>query len=250
MVVEAPVEPSVEAPVEAPTEVLVESSVEAAEEIHLRTLRPYAFATRFILHRKRFAGSTKSNSNTVRLTPSQAYAAIKLDRVRQIVSPGLVPIDPTPVEVTTFSDLPPRKFFTGRGSRRFIGVRSFAYPSRAFLHIYDVVWLYRPGVNVAPRRGRFFTCVSRLGVPAFTAQVRVKLRRKSPARKLYAGGFIRFAHAYPQDTTLLDDTLRATRSAKSLRDQIDLNFNCTDVIRASSRVIAGDLVCGTQMETI
>lgn len=226
-------------------EVLVER-----EEIHLRTLRPYAFAARFILRRKRFAGSGASNSNTVRLTPSEAYGAIKLDRVRQIVSPGLTPIDPTPVEVFTFSNPPPRKFFVGRGARRYVGARSFAYPSRAFLHIYDLVWLYRPGVNVSPRRGRFFTSVSRLGVAAFSAEVRVKLRRKGPARKLYAGGYASFGHAYPQDTTLLDDMLRATRSAKALRDQIDIDLNCTDVIRASSRIFAGDLVCGTQMETI
>lgn len=226
-------------------EVLIER-----EAIHLRTLRPYAFATRFLLRKTRFAGSGTNNSNTVRLTPSQAYGAIKLDRVRQIVSPGLIPIDPTPVEVFTFSNPPPRKFFTGRGSRRFVGVRSFAYPSRAFLHIYDVIWLYRPGVNVAPRRGRFFTNVSRLGVAASHAEVRVKLRRKGPARKLYAGGFAGFDHAYPRDTTLLDDTLRAMRSAKSLRDQIDIDLNCTDVIRASSRILAGDTVCGIQVETI
>lgn len=236
--------------VETPLRVTVVTAMEeqrvAVEEetIQLKILKPYAFAAG-VVRRKKFAGGG-TRLSTVTLRQSVAYAAIKGDRRRLTVSPGLTPIDPTPVEGNAKGFVSKYKFFAGASAA---SRGRYLLPSTAFLRIYDTVWLYEPGRHVPPRRGRFFAGVTRLGQPAYTADVKVRIRPPVRARKLFAGGYAGVGHAYPADRSLLDDILRATGAAKSLRDQTYLNINCTEVVLASPNLLCGEVVCGQQVET-
>ncbi len=240
--------------VETPLNVTVVTAVEEdriavrEETIQLKIFKPFTFAANVIASAatgKKFAGGGVGKS-TVTLSQSAAYAAIKGDRKRLTVSPGATPIDPTPVERQGRGFLPKYKFFTGVSC---VGAGRYATPSTAYLRIYDVVWLYEPGRHVPPRRGRFFSGVTRLGRPAYTADVKVSVRRAPGVRKLFAGGYVNSSHTYPADRSRLDDILHAAASGQSLRDKITLNINCMEIVRASVNSLCGSVICGDQVET-
>lgn len=214
------------------------------EVIQLQVFKPFALAAG-VARRRRFAGGGV-RASTITLQQSVAYGAIRGDRRRLTVSPGLTPIDPTPVEGAGTGTVSRFKFFAGASHA---GAGRHIMPSAAFLRIYDTVWLYVPGRHVPPRRGRFFSSVTRLGQPAYTADVKVRISKPARARKLYAGGFAGAGHAYPGEQVALAEILEATAAAKSLRDQIYLNINCTQVVRAGFSRLCGDVTCGAQVET-
>lgn len=196
-------------------------------------------------YRKRtlFAGkwgrfSSGKYANTLRIADPDGVVNV----TRRIITPTAEFIRPTAERVHEHGTSRPKKLFASSSFGRHL------VPTIAFLHVYDAYWLYVPGRHVPPRKGRFFASVSRVGHPDYTGEIKVRVRNGFKARKLFAGGYAGADHAYPADQRRIKEMLFAVAAAKSLRDQIDININCTEIVKASPVRLAGSVTCGSQVE--
>ncbi len=165
-----------------------------------------------------------------------------VDVQRRIITPTVDFIRPTAERVHERGTSRPKKLFASSTFGRHL------VPTIAFLHVYDAYWLYVPGRHVQPRKGRFFANVSRIGHPDYTGEVKIRVRNDVKARKLFAGGHVNSDHAYPADQRRIKEMLFAVAAAKSLRDQINININCTEIVKASPVRLTGSVACGSQVE--
>jgi hypothetical protein len=196
-------------------------------------------------YRKRtmFAGkwgrfSSGKYANTLRIADPDGVVNV----TRRIITPTAEFIRPQAKRIHERGIARPKTLFASRMFGRHL------VPTIAFLHVYDAYWLYVPGRHVPPRKGRFFAGVSRIGHPDYTAELTIRVRNGKKARKLFAQGFAGSGHAYPADPGRIRDMLFAIAAAKSLRDQITVTINCTEIVKASPGRRAGSVICGSQVE--
>lgn len=217
------------------------------ERIHLPAIRLRSLVAGIPGRAKRFAGGKRLPS-VVAIAHNQDYDAIKVARRRDIVSPSYTPIDATPVKTFGRAFLPKSKFYAGVSAA---STGRFVIPSTAFLRVYETTWLYTPGsAQPKPIRNVLYAGRSRLGHADYTAEIKVRIRAARKSRSFFAGWFAGSSFAYPASKFRTNKVLQSVSSAKAMRDQIYINLNCSDVVRCSPNVRAGDVVCGQIMETI
>jgi phage tail P2-like protein len=90
----------------------------------------------------------------------------------------------------------------------------------------DVLYLLDPNVATPMMEGFSFIGVSRIGMPAYRAEVMVDLKMSDPNREmLYLNdGFIGEGIIGELDTSLIDRAIYAIRASKAVRDKIMVSF--------------------------
>lgn len=124
----------------------------------------------------------------------------------------------------------PTPVHAGRKGRRFF-IRSGA----AF-RTYDVVYFKDPDISLAGRAARNFMGNERFGMPAYTAELKVIVPGKRPklAADRFVGGFF---YKAPKDN--FNNTIAASRIAKSARDDVFLNTTVARPLLIGTPLLAG-----------
>lgn len=131
------------------------------------------------------------------------------------------------------------------------GQRVGMFPSRAFMgrsHLFDHdpgrrmymrSRIYDPSVSLPSRSGMFYCGVTRLGMDAFHAELKVRIRGRKPSRALG-----RYVWGYPvkSESPFAGGLTHALRTSASLRDKILLNTKTAEPIMAGGEITAGQPV--------
>lgn len=194
-----------------------------------------ALVERALVRRRRWPGVTYLGGPLRGLATTDSDKRIatfmRIAGAPSFISYGLRPVSIDPERAS----LPGRKrkaFFLGDIPRgRFF---ADAYPEA---RVFERIVIWDPDY-VPQRRGASFLGVSRFGMPAFSADLTVSIagsrRRKAFGMRGYVGGFL---CASSRDR--YDAVLRALRSAKAARDQIQVNTTTYRSPLAGNLIIAG-----------
>jgi phage tail-like protein len=121
------------------------------------------------------------------------------------------------------------------------GKRYFV-PSGAKYRVFDVVYLRDPDQPLAGRGAHNFMGHERFGIPNFTAEISVVVPGKRPkwAADRFIGGYF---YRAPKENLL--NTIKASATAKSLRDTVLLDTEVSRPLKIGSPLFLGnDLVLG------
>ena len=192
-------------------------------------------ARRSWMGRSAFAGATFAQHSralgrvvTLRLSDDAAGFAVQS---------GMDPIDVRPVRVAERRTPPAPRAFIGRHARGL-----FLCRSAAPRFIYDRVSLHAPDRLGARRHTRSFMGSTRLGMPAFSAELRVRVQMHRPrtrAARWMGAGYLRRASMAP-----LDRAIEAVRVSKSARDRITIDTATTAPVQFGSGLRFGDFTFG------
>jgi len=139
-----------------------------------------------------------------------------------------------------------RERFVDKGpflGRAYTGLRSAIHAGRdlAWRHVYERFHLYdrRRDRGVTAGEPGCYVGRVRLGMTPFTAELKVEIRGKRLRHEFvdFPGG-----HLTPDDRTILDRALEATRAAKAARDTIYLQTQTRRVRRFGDRFLFGDRI--------
>lgn len=150
------------------------------------------------------------------------------------IAPSFQPLD---IRYERGSDIwrgRPGKAYAGLGAGR------FASPSDAWLHGFAYVRLYDPARTPALRHGSRHFAGDRIGIPAHTAHVRIKINIPHRRGTAFAGHFAGRAFARPVDTSVRDAALEAVHVAKSAEQKILVTFQNWRVPTFGDAVRLGD----------
>ena len=150
--------------------------------------------------------------------------------IRFPVRPGLTIKSAIP-DVVFEHGRAPRSIFCGRYlDRRYLA------PSEAALRIYSRIAIW-DGMRVPPaRKALAFLGRGRLGIPPHTAELKVSIPGRRPARAF--GPFMR-GHLVAADRERWRDTFIAIRAAKRLSDKLQLNSRTYRPYRIGSSIFIG-----------
>ena len=140
------------------------------------------------------------------------------------VPPGTRPAEVAPRRVRLTQPRQAGRTHTGRRQ-----VRHHLLATRAPLLSFDRIAFAVPGRFERRVRATSFLGAMRLGQPAYTAELTVKIRqrRKAIVRPRFHG----FGHLVPTNTEKLRDALEAIRVSKALRDRILVNTTTVAPVR-------------------
>ncbi|MBO6755752.1 MAG: phage tail protein I [Roseibium sp.] len=151
------------------------------------------------------------------------------------VSTGLTPTYVEPEGVAEKGTRTKTQMFTGD-----VLNKRFLPPSTAWQRIYERFFLFEKDRLPAARPRAMHVGYTRLGMPAFHAELKVAVRNKRPGRAVngYVHGFI-----YHTPRESLNRVIDATRAGKALRDKIWLNTKTVRQVEAGD-ILAGEIVAG------
>ena len=150
--------------------------------------------------------------------------------IRFPVRPGLTIKSVIPDVVFQHGRAPRSMFCGGHLKRHYLA------PSEAALRIYSRIAIW-DGMRVPPaRKALTFLGRGRLGIPPHTAELKVSIPGRRPARAF--GPFMR-GHLVAADRERWRDTLIAIRAAKRLSDKLQLNSRTYRPYRVGSPILMG-----------
>lgn len=184
---------------------------------------------------QRYIAAQDAGGRIYRLRIAQRYTA-PIHRVTYTtVKPGL---DPLGYDARPVAARGQRRGFHAGGS--FIGAGCLLRTD-AEARLYSSLRLFDPSIPIERRGRSTHIGGARLGFPAHTAEVRLRLRgrRSLPASARFVGGF-----TIKGDREAYDDALRIMAWAASARDRVLITTTTTRQIVAGIQHIAGPLVAG------
>jgi phage tail P2-like protein len=208
---------------------------------------------------QKFIGSNEIDPKLITLRLDGSYVHDNSVLGLSTVTPDLHPVSPRYERTSDIGDAGPYGFlddmFIGAFDQYEMasGETSVEYPlaiiqkNRAGDLLADRIFLIDPSVTVPIMQGMSFIGVSRLGMPAFTAEVMVDLHTKEPNDMLFVGeGFVGNSFVNELDTYYMDRAMYAIRASKAVRDKILVSFaplrplRPTDILTPDTK--AGDWV--------
>jgi hypothetical protein len=125
--------------------------------------------------------------------------------------------------------------------------RAYSVPSGAEARLYSSLRLFDPALPLERRGRSTHLGGARLGMPAYTAEITLRMRGK---RVLATQSRFVFGAFVARDPAPLDDALRALSWAQSARDRVLVSTRTVIPARAGSHLIAGTLLAGSLQEAI
>lgn len=125
--------------------------------------------------------------------------------------------------------------------------RAYSVPSGAEARLYSSLRLFNPALPLERRGRSTHLGGARLGMPAYTAEITLRMRGK---RVLATQSRFVFGAFVARDPAPLDDALRALSWAQSARDRVLVSTRTVIPARAGSHLIAGTLLAGSLQEAI
>lgn len=188
----------------------------------------------------RFALDNNAAARIFRIRIDTSYTAI-VDRVHfNTVKPGL--------ETLGYQSEPSATQGTRRGiyaTGSYVG--QFFDNSHAGDRLFDRLWLFDPAIPVEPRGRSTHLGGARLGMPAHTSEIVLRMRGKRP---LFMAGRFMFGQLTASDQRGYRDMLMSVRAAKSARDRVLVNTSTYQPVTAGLTVTAGDKLAGSFVEII
>lgn len=184
---------------------------------------------------QRHIAAQDAGARIYRMRIAQRYSA-PIHRVTYTtVKPGL---DPLGYDAEPVAARGQRRGFHAGGAH--IGAGCILR-SDAEARLYSSLRLFDPAIPIERRGRSTHIGGARLGFPAFTAEVRLRLRgwRSLPARARFVGGF-----AIKGNREAYEDALRIMSWATSARDRVLITTTTTRLIKAGIQHIAGEVVAG------
>ena len=154
------------------------------------------------------------------------------------VAPSWEAIDVRPEGIAERGSRNGAQLFPSKGE---ILHKKFMVPSTAWQRIYERIFLHDPTRLPDQRPRGVYMGHTRLGMPAFHAELTVEIRGKRPKRAV--GRFV-FGFFVKADQTPLNKALDALRSSKALRDTIQINTKTKRTIRAGDPMKVGAVRVG------
>jgi len=153
------------------------------------------------------------------------------------VAAGLKPVDVRPIRISEKRTPPAARAFWGRRTEGTY-MRTTAAPR----FIYDRVSLHDPDRMGARRRARSFYGHARFGMPAFSAELHIRVPMHRPrwrAARWYGSGYL-----CAPDMRPLHQAIRAVSVSKAFRDTITINTRFHERVRFSGGLRFGDFTFG------
>jgi P2-related tail formation protein len=172
------------------------------------------------------------------VTTDFAFSAARI--TDQTISPGFGLIDVLPTDVAQEHTAETGQVFLTSGA--FLD-NACAPPSIAWQYIYQLWYLFDPAYVPQSRNATTFIDWTRLGQPAYTAELQVNIEGHAGSREAwkYVAGFLR----PPSETrTQISDTLEAIRLSMSGRDTILVNTTTVRPIQPSDALTVGSVSVG------
>lgn len=231
------------------TRIWTEETVEAEQAIQVR--RKITGPKRKLYAGKSYAGNTfpiKSTASnrvyTLRtrqdlVVPGQEKLALR------VAVPSLDFIDVWSERV--FERYSPAKSFFA-GGRSHVG--HFLRPSTAADRVYHRLYLLDPTRNPTSARGKaiFYAGHSRIGMPPFNAEFKVRIRYKRPKRAFHAGQILNGRFAVKGDKRALYNVTAAFRSHKRAAEKHLISIRTVAPVTAGVGTIAGTVTAGQLVE--
>jgi hypothetical protein len=107
--------------------------------------------------------------------------------------------------------------------------KKFLPPSRAWQYLYEQWFLFDPSRVPDYRKASVYVGHARLGIPRYTAEIKVAAFRTWKPWYLRAGGFLHGA-CRPNNTAMVDKVRRAVTAAMAVRDTVRIDTKIRRVI--------------------
>lgn len=178
-----------------------------------------------------FFGEAGVRQRVISVRIDRSYAFALGNRTYQTVMPSLDPIQIEPELVKAGGVSKPASMFPNR----FVG-QSFLPPSTAWERIYERTYLWDRTRLPEQRRRWTHVGYTRLGMPAYNAELQVEIRGK---RSKFAAGRYITGHLIASTRAPLDKVCQAVSVSKSARDKILLETKTLRPPRAGDRLKVG-----------
>nr|WP_281421479.1 phage tail protein I [Chelatococcus asaccharovorans] len=178
-----------------------------------------------------FFGPAGVRERIISLRIDRSYAFTLGNRSYQTIVPSLDPIQVEPELVKAPGVAPAKATFP----TRFVGT-TFLPPSTAWERIYECTYLWDPTRLPEARRRWTHIGYTRLGMPAYNAELQVEIRGK---RSRYAAGRFLRGHLMESSRAPLDKVCHAVGVSKSARDKILLETKTLRPPRLGDRLKVG-----------
>lgn len=160
------------------------------------------------------------------------------------VQPDLGFIDVRPEMVSEVHPGQPGALYPGAGKKQFIGGK-FVPPTISWKHIFERWYLLDPDRVPDQRKRSVHLGYTRLGMPAFNAELLVAVRGQRRPREVW--GFVS-GHLRQHDPRPLDAAVDSVRTSKAARDKILINTKTKRLPRAGDRLKVGSTKVGQLIE--
>jgi len=178
------------------------------------------------------AGFAAETIIRVGVTTSWVFAEPRVSM--QTITAGVGLVDVTPTDVAEVHQAIPRQAFAGAAFAGFSCIPA----SVAWQHIYQLWYLFDPTRVPQGRLATAFAGWCRFGMPAYTAELQVDIRRTTGVGEMwrFAGGFLRSPQ---QATQSIEDARRAVNTSKSARDDVWIKTKTLRTIQPSDQLAMG-----------
>lgn len=158
----------------------------------------------------------------------------KLVLQNSTITPGVKPINITPQMISQVHPTRVSEFYLGQ-----VLARGTALPvSNAWMFVYKLWYLFTAAAVPLNKRASAYLNTARLGIPAYTAELKIAAFGKFGAFYTSTGNARSFVRGFlkPADTSLVDKVLRAVRASEALRDTVLVDTKARRVIQVGDRL--------------
>lgn len=173
----------------------------------------------------------------VRIPTDGSLDLSEFKAIYQTIAPDMTPLYVAPDYVATIFTAGPRTLFAGGGTKKEYLTNKFLPTSVAWQYLYQRWFLFDPTRYPDLRRASVYMGQARLGIPKYTAEVKIEATSIIGKHYMRPGGFMR-GYLYPPNTKVVDKVRRAVKASMALRDTVLINTAVKHVVSISDAPLA------------